>query len=80
MVTGGIMQTLINWAMQHPAKLAGGALAVYHFSCVAVDKLPMPDNTSGKFYRWFFGVANVYAANYSRTLASTGSAGQQAPK
>lgn len=74
------MQTLIKWGIDHPAKLTAAALAVYHGACVVVDWLPMPDTSSSKFYRWFFAAANLAAANYSRTKASTGPAGQQPPK
>jgi hypothetical protein len=40
----------------------------------------MPDNTSGKFYRWFFQFANTIAANLSRVSASFGTQGQQNPQ
>ena len=39
---------------------------IYHFLCVAIDKMPAPDAQSGKFYRWFFGVMQYAAANYTR--------------
>jgi len=74
------MDKIIQWGMDNPVKLTTAGLAIYHGVCVAIDTLPMPDSSSGKFYRWFFGIANVVAANYSRTKASTGAAGQQPPK
>jgi len=58
---------------------AGTALG-YHVLSAFIGSLEMPDNTSGKFYRFFFNFANAIAANYSRAKASNGPAGQQPPK
>jgi hypothetical protein len=74
------MHALLNWASQHPGKLIAYAGIASHVLAAAIDTLPMPDSTSGKFYRWFFGFANVIVANYSRTKASTGPIGQLPPK
>lgn len=35
----------------------------------AIGALPAPDNTSSKFYGWFFKFANGFAANLSRAAA-----------
>jgi len=52
--------TLITtWSTAH-------SLLVYYFVSVAIDQLPMPDAKSGKFYTWFFGVAQWIAANWNR--------------
>jgi hypothetical protein len=54
-------------------------LAVYMVFSAATGAMPMPDNTSGKFYRWFFQFMNSLAANISRAKASFGTMSQQPP-
>ena len=44
-------------------------VATYWFMTAAVGALPMPDNTSSKFYGWFFKMSNAFAANVSRAAA-----------
>jgi len=41
-------------------------LAVYYALAVMIGQLPTPDQESGKFYRWFFGVSQFVAANWVR--------------
>jgi hypothetical protein len=74
------MLQLWNQLQQHPMVMSGLTLAAYHAASAFVGALEMPDSTSGKFYRFFFQFANLFAANYSRSKASTGSAGEQPPK
>jgi hypothetical protein len=52
----------------------------YYVFAAFVGALPMPDNTSGKFYRFFFAFINTIAANISRSSASISTQGQQPPK
>ncbi len=47
------------WAVAHQ-------LVLYYFASVAVDQLPAPGPQSNGFYKWFFGVAQVAAANWNR--------------
>ncbi len=54
-------------------------LGAYAVLSAAIGSLPMPDNTSGKFYRWFFQFSNTVAANLSRVSASFGTKAQQPP-
>lgn len=56
------------------------ALIGYYVFAAFVGALPMPDNTSGKFYRFFFAFINTIAANISRSSASIGTQGQQSAK
>jgi hypothetical protein len=44
-------------------------VATYWFLTASVGALPMPDNTSSKFYGWFFKMSNTFAANISRAAA-----------
>ncbi len=44
-------------------------VASYWFFTAAIGALPMPDNTSSKFYGWFFKMSNAFAANISRSVA-----------
>jgi hypothetical protein len=67
------MLQLWNQLQQHPMVMSGLTLAAYHAASAFVG-------ASGKFYRFFFQFANLFAANYSRSKASTGSAGEQPPK
>lgn len=53
--------TVAIWAF-----LIAHKLLIYYALSVMIGELPMPDATSGKFYRWFFGVANAFAANLRR--------------
>ena len=45
-------------------------VVVYWLVSNAISALPMPDQTSTKFYSWLFKFANGFAANMSR--AATG--------
>lgn len=77
------MQTIANsyaWLLAHPVAMTSLTLAAYHVASAFVGSLEMPDSSSGKFYRFFFAFTNALAANYARSKASTGPAGQQAPK
>ena len=44
-------------------------VAAYWFMTASIGALPMPDNTSSKFYGWFFKMSNTFAANVSRAAA-----------
>lgn len=44
-------------------------VAAYWFMTASIGALPMPDNTSSKFYGWFFKMSNTFAANISRAAA-----------
>lgn len=44
-------------------------VGVYWFMTASIGALPMPDNTSSKFYGWFFKMSNAFAANVSRAAA-----------
>ena len=46
------------------------SLLGYYILSAGVGSLPMPDTTSGKFYRWFFQFSNTLGANISRVYAS----------
>jgi len=46
------------------------ALVAYYTISAAIGSLPMPDNTSSKFYRWFFQFSNTISANIARAWAS----------
>lgn len=61
------MNNLLALIRAHPTLVAFG---VYYVLSAAIGSLPMPDATSGKGYRWFFGFANTLAANVTRALAS----------
>jgi hypothetical protein len=41
-------------------------VATYYFISVMIDQLPMPNGQTNAFYRWFFGVIQVLAANWNR--------------
>jgi hypothetical protein len=41
-------------------------IVIYYFASVAIDQLPAPGPNSNGFYKWFFGVAQVAAANWNR--------------
>lgn len=56
------------------------SVLAYHVGSAFVGSLPMPDTSSGTFYRFFFTFTNALAANYSRAKASNGAAGNQPPK
>ena len=62
-----VITALAIWAF-----IKAHELAFYYATCVIVGQLPMPDQTSGKFYRWFFGVAQWYAANWARGKVGIG--------
>jgi uncharacterized membrane protein YgcG len=47
------------WAVAHQ-------IVIYYFASVAIDQLPAPTSQSNGFYKWFFGVAQVAAANWNR--------------
>jgi len=70
------MSNIWAYVMAHQTLFTLGAYAVLSS---AIGALPMPDNTSGKFYRWFFQFSNTVAANLSRVSASFGTKGQQPP-
>jgi hypothetical protein len=70
------MSTIWAYIVAHQTLFS---LAAYAVLSAAVGSLPMPDNTSGKFYRWFFQFSNTIAANLSRVSASFGTKGQQPP-
>lgn len=59
-----------QWLMSHPAAMTTISLGVYHVTAAFVDSLPMPDSTSGNFYKFVFTFSNRLAANYSRAAAS----------
>jgi len=61
------MNTLIAMYHAHPALWTLGG---YYVLSAAIGNLPMPDATSGKGYRWFFGFSNALAANVARAMAS----------
>jgi hypothetical protein len=42
-------------------------LALYYIFAVLIEQMPPPDETSGKFYKWFYAVVQVFAANLRRT-------------
>lgn len=46
-----------------------GLVVLYWAVSNAIGALPLPDNTSSKFYGWFFKFANGFAANLSRAAA-----------
>ena len=46
-------------------------LIFYYLFAVAIDQLPMPTSTSSGFYKWFFGVMQVSAANWIRGRLGT---------
>jgi len=41
-------------------------LIVAYIAAIAIDNLPAPGAASNGFYKWFFGVAQVLAANLTR--------------
>lgn len=74
------MNAAYQWFMAHPWMLAGLTTFGYHVGSAFVGALPMPDTSSGKFYRFCFAFFNALAANYARAKASNGAAGNQPPK
>jgi hypothetical protein len=72
-----LWQNAMAWIQAHPTACS---LFAYHLGAAFVGSLEMPDNTSGKFYRWFFRFTNRLAANYARAQASSTTMGSQAPK
>jgi hypothetical protein len=42
-------------------------LVLYYIFAVLIEQMPPPDETSGKFYKWFYAVVQVFAANLRRT-------------
>ena len=42
---------------------------IYYVFSNAISALPLPDQTSGKFYAWVFKFLNGLAANISRAAA-----------
>lgn len=51
------------------AHKTGVILVGYYILSAFIGSLPMPDASSGKFYKWFFSFANTLAANISRVWA-----------
>ena len=41
-------------------------LLTYYVLAVAIDKMPVATEQSSGFYKWFFGVVQVLAANWER--------------
>jgi len=70
------MSTVWAYISAHQTIFALGSYAVLS---AAISSLPMPDNTSSKFYRWFFQFSNTIAANLARVSASFRTKSQQAP-
>jgi hypothetical protein len=52
-----------EWIREHPATIS---MALYYLFSSAVGAMPMPDASSGKFYRWLFSFLNTLAANLNR--------------
>jgi hypothetical protein len=46
-------------------------LEIYFVLAVMIEQLPPPDDKSGKFYRWFYGVIQILAANFRRAKDAT---------
>lgn len=62
-----VLQLLANPVMfKALLKLCGS----YFVFSAFVGALPMPDTTSGKFYRFFFAFCNGLAANLSRAAVA----------
>jgi hypothetical protein len=60
------MDTVWQWIVAHQTTVT---LVAYYIFAAFVGALPMPDNESGKFYRFFFAFINAIAANISRASA-----------
>jgi len=60
------MTAIWNFIMAHQTT---ASLVAYYIFGAAVGALPMPDTSSGKFYRFFFSFCNTIAANISRVSA-----------
>jgi hypothetical protein len=69
------MSTVWTFIVQHQTTVT---LVGYYIFSAFVGALPMPDNTSGKLYKFFFAFINTIAANISRVSAA-GQAAQQPP-
>jgi len=61
------MTQLLSYISAHQTLFA---LAGYYVLSAGVGSLPMPDASSGKFYRWFFQFSNTLGANITRAYAS----------
>ena len=72
-----MMNTIWQFIVAHQTVVT---MVSYYVFAAFVGALPMPDNTSGKFYKFFFAFINTIAANISRTSASLGTQAQQPPK
>lgn len=59
--------TVMTYISAHSTLFSLGA---YYVLSAGVGSLPMPDATSGKFYRWFFAFSNTLGANIARVYAS----------
>ena len=80
---GGHMNSIATgyqWLAAPPATMSLLSVGAYHVGSAFVGALVMPDTTSSKLYRFFFAFTNALAANYARSKASVGPAGEQPPK
>jgi len=69
--------TIYDWILAHQTLVS---LFFYHLAIAVTTSLEMPDNTSSKFYRFFFRLVNKLAANYARSNASQSPVGNLPPK
>lgn len=60
------MDSLLNFVSQH--QYIAGIASLWVF-CAAVDSMPDPDATSGKFYRWAYPFLHKIAGNLSVKFA-----------
>lgn len=67
---GLVLSELIKWLYAHPVQMSALSLFAYHAGAAFVGSLEMPDENSGKFYRFFFRFVNRLAANYQRAGAA----------
>lgn len=66
-----LVDYLVGWAKANPGLFwSTVSVGFYHVIGAAIGSLEMPDEKSGKFYRWFFKFSNRLAANYARAGAS----------
>jgi hypothetical protein len=63
MTASGVLTAIGTYFENHP----GRDFLVYYIVMVMIDNMPSPMPNGNSFYRWFFGVAQVLAANLIRS-------------
>jgi len=62
-----MIHSIVVFIQAHPTT---STLVAYYIVSGAIGSLPMPDQQSSKFYRWFFQFSNTLASNITRAYAA----------